>query len=183
MRNVLTVGTLVLGVLGASHVAARDPAPSPEAALRETVREWIVRAYRNELGVVPGTRRANAMSQAPAGANIGHTFYFSLAGTPYETKPSIAGTYQYYIDDDDSHVGTVTLTITVPAYDVVAMGKTVVEAGKALELDMSSDDEDPHTYWDIPDGGRSLWVALGRGVVVLEMDHPDEPAPKATTDR
>jgi hypothetical protein len=175
MRHVRTVVAIVVAALASSQAAAREPAPDPGAALRETVREWIVRAYRNELGVVPGTIRANALAYGKSGANVGGEYSFSIEGTPYDTKPSRPGVLQYFLADNDRIVDTVTLALPVPAYDVSAMAKTVVAAGKEVGLTLTADDEDPNTYWEVPEGKRTLWVALGRGVVVVEMDHP---APK-----
>jgi hypothetical protein len=175
MRKSLSFVALVVAASLGTPVAAREPAASPEAALRETVREWIVRSYRNGLGLVPGTSRANALSYGKNGAIVAGDYSFGIAGTPYDTKPPMPGVLNYFLADDDLVVDTVTLTLPVPAYDLAAMAKTVVAAGKELDLDLTHDDEDPNTYWEVPQDRRSLWVALGRGAIVVEMDIPPEP--------
>jgi hypothetical protein len=82
----------------------------------------------------------------------------------------------FLLSEDELFVDSVQLVLLVPPYDREAMVAAVLAAGKEVGLELEADEDSPNTYvdFDEDEGGRDLWVALGDGVVAVDLDVADD---------
>jgi hypothetical protein len=164
-----TLAVVIVGALVAGSGAAPAEEGGPDAEVRKAVRAVMEKLQRNEKGLVLGLSRAEARKIAAGAANQGEEYSTTLGGTDYDPGVAVPGVLRFFAGGPKKVVSEVSVTL-LAKYDVEAMGRHVQAVGKELGLDLVTGEEDPRTYFDAGDDPRSLWVALGDGVVVIEID-------------
>jgi hypothetical protein len=149
----------------------------PESDLPAKVRAWIVKAYKNREGIRPGMASKDAVALARSAAQLTGDYLLPLAGTPYAPPSGLSGSMRiFHLGEEELFLDSVQLVLLVPRYDKQAMIAAVVAAGKEVGLALEPDEDAPDTYYDFDEdeGGRDLWVALGDGVVAVDLDVADD---------
>lgn len=165
-----TLAVAVAGALVAGSGAAPAEEGEPDAAIRKAVRAVMEKLQRNEKGLVLGLPRAEARRIAAGAAYQGEEYSLPLAGSDYDPGVAVPGVLRFFVGEADAKKTITEVSVTLlGAYDVAAMGRHVQAVAKELGLDFDRDETDVRTFFHVGDDPRDLWVALGDGVVVIEI--------------
>jgi hypothetical protein len=127
--------------------------------------------YRNKTGIVLGLRRDEARKIAGGGAAMGEKYSLPLAGTDYDSGTPVPGVLQFFVGGPKGATAVTSISVTLLGkYSIDKMGRHVEEVGRSLGLELTHSEDNPRAYFDPLSEHRDLWVALGDGVVVVEVD-------------
>ncbi len=154
-------------------LARGEDAPAPEEeGIRATVCALVKTLHANKGAVRVGLPIAEAASAQPGAAKHVFDRYMSLRGSWLDKAGRLDGIVNW---DEDlaSHekVDSIRVVLVTGRIDRKEMGKAVAAAGAQIGLDVTPDSEDPDTWFDASsEGAIDLWISIGDGVVVLEVE-------------
>jgi hypothetical protein len=170
-RAALTLAVLALLGLVARGDGSRTEAPDADGAAAAAV-ESVMRTLRANKGAVRiGMSVTDAAKATPAAANHLDTRFLPLAGSWLDPERTMKGTVAWEIDlGAGKSVDVIRAVVVTGPCDRAKLERAIVAAGRRLGLDLSTDAEDPHTWFDAAADGVELWITTGEGVVVVDAD-------------
>jgi hypothetical protein len=171
---VCAILAVALAPLGVAQEPAEKPAAEAEKKtpdLRAAVTVIANKLVRKKDGLRVGMPYTELRKLTPGAAELLGDQFLPLSGSPYSPGEGFAGTVEWYLDSDSNHLDDLRVVLLCPRYDRHEMAKFVLRMGRELRVALEKDEEESDVYWgEALDNGRTLWIALGDGIIVLEVD-------------
>ena len=157
----------VAAVAFATSVGAKEGEGDAKAAIRTV----MTKLYRSKGGLAPGTPMKEAKAALREAAHVLQDHYLPLEKTPFSPGGNWAGVVNAWHDTDEAEpMGTVSIVLRLPGVPKATVVEAVRATGKELGLTLEPDEDEPDTWFDPAEEGSSLWVGIGRDLVVFEFD-------------
>ena len=161
MRKLLLV--LVLG-----GVSLPDDKPS----LVQAIDTLVTRLHDGKCELRIGISYPKTKRKYKDYADMVGDIYLPLSKTPLWPGDPWTGTVRIQTDGKERIVTNVEVVL-LAEYNLRVATAAVRLAGKKHRLNLEADGEDPNTLFDPDNKGKDLWVALGKGLMVLESSFDD----------
>jgi hypothetical protein len=131
----------------------------------------LMKALHANKGAVRVGMSVSSADKATAGAaNHLDTRFLALRGSWLDKEGRLDGTIEWEVDlDQGKKVDCIRVVLVVEPFDKKEMGRAIVAAGKEFGADLKADDENPDTWFDEETMDREVWVTIGEGVVVMDV--------------
>jgi hypothetical protein len=163
---------LVAAVAFATSAGAKEGEVDAKAAIRTV----MTKLYRSKGGISPGTPLKEGKAVLRSAAHLLQDHYLPLEHTPFTPGGNWTGVVRAWLDTDETDpMGTVTVVLRLPAVSKATVVSAIQATGKELGLTLEPDDQEPDTWFDSEEAGTSLWIGIGRDLVVFEFDRDVKP--------
>jgi hypothetical protein len=157
----------VAAVAFATSAGAKEGVGDAKAAIRTV----MTKLHRSKGGIAPGTPLKEAKAALREAAHLLQDHYLPIEKTPFAPGGAFTGVVHAWLDTGEKDpMGTVTVVLRLPGVPKATVVEAVKATGKELGLELEPDDEDPDTWFDPAEEGSSLWVGIGRDLVVFQFD-------------
>jgi hypothetical protein len=169
IATLMSIAPVPLGPDGA-RADAPPPAPARATADPKDAVGSLIKALRANKGAVRvGMAVANADRATAGAARHLDQRLLPLRGSWLDKDGRMNGIIDWDVDlDAGKKVDCIRAVLLTEPFDKKEMGKAILDAGKAVGLDLGTDPETPLTWYDEEATGVEIWVTLGEGIVLVE---------------